>query len=208
MSQTGGQKVESIRDQLVCPQCEYSLRGLGDGVIDCPECGCRCDIAALIAGRWDGPWHQAPALTQLTFTVLLTLLALPGLGTLIGFLAEGLDRHPWRLDILMLGVMLLFPTGLGWLVLLLKMRNERVQMFTVGMVVTAHLVVLGYLIAMLAAPAVTLLLLANEGLWAAPYVIVLGMIAAVVFHHARRGERRLAAVCIRRYLQRRQEPFD
>jgi len=60
-------KVEAIRDDLICPGCHYSLRGLAGDRVDCPECGYACDMTALVAARWTAPWHKDPGLNHLAF---------------------------------------------------------------------------------------------------------------------------------------------
>ena len=68
MSGSGENAVREIQADLACPQCQYNLRGLRGEIVSCPECGARCDVARLIAARWEKPWYKAP---------LFNLLALP-----------------------------------------------------------------------------------------------------------------------------------
>ncbi len=83
MTSAGETHVEEIRQDIACPGCEYNLRGLRGAVVNCPECGLRCDIAQLISRKWTKPWYQAPGLHTLqapaSIVVILLLVFPPGI---------------------------------------------------------------------------------------------------------------------------------
>jgi len=53
-------RVATILRDIECPSCGYNLRGLHGPIVDCPECGQRCDVPRMVAARWTGPWWKAP----------------------------------------------------------------------------------------------------------------------------------------------------
>ena len=67
--------IETIQQDIACPNCDYNLRGLHGDVVTCPECGQICDIAQIVIRRWDKPWHRAPGLTRLYLPVVWALVA-------------------------------------------------------------------------------------------------------------------------------------
>ncbi len=75
MSQRRRIGVDQVRQELTCPQCDYSLQGLAGDLVTCPECGTRSDLPKLIP-RWGfSPWYRAPG-----FSRILRPLAWPGIG--------------------------------------------------------------------------------------------------------------------------------
>src|SRR5437763_4674843 len=68
--------------KLVCPNCEYSLRGLSGAYITCPECGAFCDVVEIIRHQpidyFQIPEYRrmaAPAVSLIVGAFALILLA-------------------------------------------------------------------------------------------------------------------------------------
>ncbi len=177
--------------------------GLGDGVVNCPECGFSCDIPRLIALQLQRQWRETPLFTRLTVTVLLTVLALPGLGVLIWFIMEAMTSRTIELAILATAIALLLPTTLGWIVLIQSRRGDQPPL-NWAMVARAHVIVLTYIMAMFGLPALLLICLVMYLDTGGPIGLSFGLLALagifVMFRFARRWERQLAEACIRRYL--------
>ncbi|MCH6550701.1 MAG: hypothetical protein IH804_01640 [Planctomycetes bacterium] len=75
MSQRRRIGVDQVRQELTCPQCDYSLQGLAGDLVTCPECGTTSDLPKLIL-RWGfRPWYRAPG-----FSRILRPLVWPGIG--------------------------------------------------------------------------------------------------------------------------------
>jgi hypothetical protein len=93
MTPRGEQLTQEILQDLTCPQCQYNLRGLSGAVVNCPECGFRCDVAQLVARKLIGPWTRAPGYAKLLVPV--AWLAVSSFGVLIVFLsAAGATGSP------------------------------------------------------------------------------------------------------------------
>ena len=60
MTQRGEEQFERLREEAVCPGCDYSLHGLPGDVITCPECGRKINMVAFLKDRWMGPWYSVP----------------------------------------------------------------------------------------------------------------------------------------------------
>ena len=137
-------QIETIQRDLACPSCEYNLRGLSGSVVDCPECGTRCDVAALVARKWTGPWHQAPG---------LAVLEAPGMVIVVGALLGGLVATILITVGLPMG---LFAVALVWaLVWAFAMFHcyWRFRGWTgVWLAIPAHGVSMGYMVALLGVP--------------------------------------------------------
>ena len=52
MAETGEELVKAIQRDLLCPQCEYNLRGLYGDTVSCPECVAVCDVAGTDDLAW------------------------------------------------------------------------------------------------------------------------------------------------------------
>ncbi|MHC4109101.1 MAG: hypothetical protein ACYSTY_13560, partial [Planctomycetota bacterium] len=72
--------VEKLREELACPRCEYSLKGLRGDVVTCPECGTECDLAKLMLGQWVGPWYRAPGFGRILAPVACVAIGMWGVG--------------------------------------------------------------------------------------------------------------------------------
>ena len=116
--------LDEVRTDVACPQCDQNLRGLRGRVVSCPECGHRCDIAALIGVRWNYSWRHTPLVPLVLSPASLAL----GSAILIGlyvavthFLylpAVGWDWAAMGAGVLwivaMLRVRIVFGDGQGW----------------------------------------------------------------------------------------------
>ena len=65
--------LDEVRTDVACPQCDQNLRGLRGRVVSCPECGHRCDIAALIGVRWNYSWLHTPLVSLVLSPASLAL---------------------------------------------------------------------------------------------------------------------------------------
>ncbi|MHC4775344.1 MAG: hypothetical protein ACYTBR_08770, partial [Planctomycetota bacterium] len=84
-------RVAQIREELTCPQCEYSLRGVPGDVATCPECGTQCDLARLIVNQWTGPWYRAPG-----FHRVLVPVTCAGIGVWVVLIALSFELYHGR----------------------------------------------------------------------------------------------------------------
>jgi hypothetical protein len=74
MTARGAELVDALRDDLECPGCGYSLRGLHGDDLTCPECGTRINLPRLVAQRWTRPWWEAPLYNTLALPLACALL--------------------------------------------------------------------------------------------------------------------------------------
>jgi hypothetical protein len=186
-------ELEEIRGELLCPRCEYSLRGLPGSRITCPECGSACDLAALVMRRWIGPWTRAPGYGRIVGPVgWLTIGMWPVAVAGVGELANG--ARPVFTSLLA-AIWLA-----GWLLLLWRLRGFMPGGAAVGLSILAHGLFVGYLVGVVAGVALVIRALsAGPGL-----VMILSFAAAAVavalLFACRRGEQFIAERCIRRHL--------
>lgn len=73
MTQRGERQIEKLCEEATCPACEYSLRGLREEVVICPECGLKINIVKFVTTQWKGPWYKAPMYDALAIPVGWTL---------------------------------------------------------------------------------------------------------------------------------------
>ncbi|MHC4989540.1 MAG: hypothetical protein ACYTGC_01040, partial [Planctomycetota bacterium] len=189
--------IDRVADDLACPGCGYSLRGLQGVVVTCPECGSPCDRASMITGRWRGPWHKAPGFSRLLWPVTWGFML--GLVTLFTAASGSHGRQTLALLVLAVG---------GWIALLVMVRRDLRNGLAIPLALLAHLLLFGYLAGVLA----IVLAVVRIGLLGWPRgttglanVLVWGavIVASVVWMWAcRRGERFIAQQCIREHLLR------
>ncbi len=201
MTSAGESHVDEIRQDIACPGCNYNLRGLRGAVINCPECGHRCDIAQLVTRKWTKPWYDAPGLMTLQAPVvwLGTMpLLIMGSGALL-MLDRALGAVAFSASAL------LVLSVWGW------MLSRGWQLFGgpegLLLALLQHAILIGYIGGMIAAFGGGISLFSNmsQGFGLAALfsgAVLLAGLAAVVA--ARAGERFTARRCIERYL--RQEP--
>jgi hypothetical protein len=200
MAPRGEQTAQAVRDELACPQCEYSLRGLHGAVIKCPECGLECDIAMMIARRWCGPWTQAPG-----YSDLLRPVAVAAIAPLIVLLVFIHDRHSVRSGGVVGGVAIL-SAAILWAALLLRSERLLPNIHAIRLSLAAHALLAGYLAGIAG--------IVWSAVWAAtagsPAAVMMGAFAILclgaLLVACRRGERVIAERCIRQYLLRRPQP--
>lgn len=188
------QDADRIREQLECPRCEYSLRGLpGDQVI-CPECGQPCDIAQMIARNWTLPWTRAPAYSQLITPVAWAMGG--GLAALVALiLAMARDATPLPCMLVVTGTWVVWLNRLGQIHATLGGEHA------VVLSLLAHALAAGYVIAAGSVIAAVVMLCSSPGMETLSLALVLVVAGVGGCILCRRGERRIAEDCIRRWLR-------
>ncbi len=191
---TAADHAVSLRNDLVCPGCEYSLRGLTGDVVTCPECGERIDVATLVTKQWRKPWWDAPG---------YSLLCLPcGVGIVGTFIAvvfagpELMDADPVIAALGLAGIFVVWLTTMG-------VANRRLPggRGLEGAII-AHVILLAYL----AAAALSVLFIVRAVLFSSLstfilYLLLLAIPLGLVFL-GRRGEKMIAGWLIREHLRR------
>lgn len=197
--------MEIIQRNIACPACEYNLRGLYGPLVACPECGLQCDIAELVAAKWDKPWWKAPAFNLAVGPTAGTLLGL--LGLLPVSLVASDAGTPWVVPLYLL-VWIGTWSLLGWLVLRLfpVPLAIRVILLGHGAVLAYQMSIACFVLAVVAvADATRIYIFSGEmpGVW---QVLITGIFLPALigtFWLGRKAERHIAACCIRRHLARR-----
>lgn len=198
---TGEQTVEAIREDLACPHCDYNLRGLVGDFVDCPECGQSCDVAALVTARWTGKWYRAPGLNRLLWPTGAAVI-----GGMVAFMIwvrfEMSDPYTGGNSIWPGAIMIV--TLMVWSVLMWRAAGAFMSPGQgVLLALLAHVLFAGYFFGLLGfvSGVVTLVMrLMGETVgFIGPVLIV---VAVAVMWGCRRGEKFIAAQCIRRYLQK------
>lgn len=198
----------SVLDQDVgCPECGYNLRGLGNDLVECPECGKTSDVALLAVRRWDKPWYKAPGYSQLCMPTAAAFLSFIGWGLSI-VMIEAADSD---ISYASVGAVWLAIGLIGWSSAMAWVWNKFDKHISAGFALLTHLTLIGYiggLIFMLFG-ALTFFLLLADG--KAAYVDAdLGSIAIYTscliggvlgLFGARLVERLAAKHCIRLYLR-------
>ena len=161
-----------------CPNCRYDLRGLTGDVVTCPECGTRCDVAAMLSRRWRKPWAPGYHLLLRPMAWLLLFGALGALASNTFLLAVviGMGVVTWGLQLRRCGGML--PDCKG-IVLSLALQG----------------ILLGSLVVGGALPGAIFLTVIQDPWWilALPGVAALAIGCLI-------AERRVAEICVRHYL--------
>jgi hypothetical protein len=196
------QLVESISQDIGCPNCQYNLRGLYGPEVDCPECGCHCDIVKLISEKWTKPWYRAPKFTRVglpaRWTFIMLLISLIFLMPLLAVQAA-----PFWLLPLMAATYLAI-----WGVLIYRAATVFGDIRSgIGLALLLHVCVLGYLFGLLGFAVLSAIIIesfvAGVVTWPALIGIAIGSILAAAAWPARLGERYVANCCIREYLKRK-----
>ncbi|MCI0365353.1 MAG: hypothetical protein L0Y44_10335 [Phycisphaerales bacterium] len=205
MSARGEEVADRIQDNLVCPQCDYSLRGLNGPVINCPECGLQCDLARMIARRWDGSWTQAPGYSDLLRPVVVFSTAPGGVLLVLVYEFHTLDGDG------KLTAMAMLAAATLWAFLLFRTRDRFPHINAIQLSLFAHVLMLGYIGALILAVWSFGWAVSQPGNWISWVIslpIVVSMGAVLVL--CRRGERFIALRCIQQYLLRPSPPstFD
>lgn len=190
--------VEALRQDLGCPSCGYNLRGLTGAVVNCPECGHKCDVAEMITRKWTGPWYRAPGLTYIERPSVAPFVA--GFALLILSPSTGRWLQDLLLFLISAGVIML-GVWAGTMVLVW----QRIGGWSgVPLVLVGHLVMLTYLVGIIGVVTTGAMLIHSwssnvSGLFflKALSLLILFMLLLWAGWH---GERWLAKQCIQRYL--------
>ena len=198
----------SVLDQDVgCPQCGYNLRGLGSGLVVCPECGQQNDVAKLLVRRWDKPWYRAPKFNLICLPVAVVLLSLLGWPISWLLLEEWTTGPPgiaFGLIWLMIGASL-------WLCAMSLVWQKMDGLTSIGFALLAHIPIAGYLASLVVFVSGVILTISwisdrpyNHG--GEPSELIFGMLMLLggvgLFVLSRWIERLVAGHCIRLHLRR------
>lgn len=186
---------QKVRDELECPQCGYSLRGLPGDVVHCPECGHECNITAMMTRQWRGPWQRAPGFNRLVWPLAWLLI-----GGMVGLLLLAYDMAlGWSGVVTTLSFAIVVMI---WIWMLRSVRDVPTPGAGIGLALLAHVLFAGYiggivLIVMLLARAAN----SASGLLVAMF---LGLMAVPIFMFwlMRRGEKYIARRCINAWVNR------
>ncbi len=189
--------IETIRQDVACPACDYNLRGLVGAVVNCPECGHECDVVQLLTRRWDKPWYHAPRYSTVCLPAGWLLIC-------IAVLPLGLAVIRQRFGGLLFATLFTASLVMGWAFVM--DRAWRVFHDPRGWWVPALAHgVLVLLIAGLAGVAVCvvcmLIAFIDSDPWTATGFAVLALVAIACLWAGRLGERFMAGQCIKRYLE-------
>lgn len=201
--QSGADRVEAIREDLACPDCEYNLRGLSGDVVTCPECGRVCDVAALVTARWTGKWYKAPGLnTMLIPTAVAVVGGLIWLTTSVSFVI----RDPYQAGSVIWSWAILGITLAVWLWrMAVTSRAFDRPVKGPALAMLAHALFVGYLgglvffVSGLASFLFGLFETGASGVGMG--LLMIGGSVAVIWG-CRWGEKFIAGYCIREYLRR------
>ncbi len=184
--------VDQVRQELTCPQCDYSLQGLAGDLVTCPECGTTSDLPKLIL-RWGfSPWYRAPG-----FSRILRPLVWPGIGfwvILVVVISELLTgRQPFW------SVGLAIVTFAGWLGAMWRAWKVLPGGRALWLSLLAHATLAGYLAAVVASFWLVGTLLFGGAQRAIVLLVWVLPIVGLVYA-CRRGVKFIAQQCIRQYL--------
>jgi hypothetical protein len=185
-------RVAQIREELTCPQCEYSLRGVPGDVATCPECGTQCDLARLIVNQWTGPWYRAPG-----FHRVLVPVTCAGIGVWV-VIALSFELYHGRRPLFTMLTAGVLVAAWGWSTW--RLRSMMPGGAAVGLALLAHGILAGYVFGLMGT--IGLLwraVLAGSLGVAAPALVAVLPLAGLMWV-CRRGEKYIAERCIRRYL--------
>ncbi len=202
MPEQAPQPVTAIPHDLACPQCGYNLRGLHGYIVDCPECGARCDVAMLMTRQWTRPWFHAPGFSTVSYTVLW-LVGAGFVGLLTPVLGQEMGASAGLGGVLVVTLLLAC-----WVMTVRRACQWFGASEGLGLVAMAHVLFAGYLAGGIAVVVGLLHLLlgwtrfvttpSGQMLTTVPLAVVIG---ALVVWLCRRGERFIAGRCIRRHLR-------
>ncbi len=193
MSQRRRIGVDQVRQELTCPQCDYSLQGLAGDLVTCPECGTTCDLPKLIL-RWGfRPWYRAPG-----FSRILRPLAWPGIGFWFILFVLAVEQssvaHPpiWTSGL----AIVVFA---AWLRAMWRVWKVLPGGRALWLSLLAHATLAGYLAAVVASFWLVGTLL-RGGAQRAMVLLVWVLPIIGLAYACRRGEKFIAQQCIRQYL--------
>ena len=186
---------DEVRADVHCPSCQHNLRGLQGRVVECPECGHRCDIAALIQLKWNRSWRDTPYMPMVMAPASVGLSGLALLGLYAGFM--------WMMGWPILGWgWWLVGVGSVWGVLMLqvwwRIGNQGLVIAALG-----HAVLLSILLVVLGSLAlaggVLLYFSSDQQVMQQPWwwaTLMLGAAAVLPALLARRWHRRIKQQCV------------
>lgn len=198
MTQRGTEQLKQLRDDFVCPQCDYALRGLPGDVVTCPECGQSISITALIKRQWQGPWYAAPEYDTLALPLAWTLVCVIGaVFTTVDFRTLSVHMTAWHYPCIPLSLLV------AWAIMR-AVRRRFGDPDAFRLAILLHIVMILYLVGALLAfleyarfsVAIWLLSWA-QGLQLGMMIGLILLLAGV----ARRIEKYVGGQCIRRYLR-------
>lgn len=192
MTQRGKQQIEKLCDEAMCPECEYSLRGLSGEVVVCPECGRAIDLVSLLNSRWEGSWHNLPTFQAVVRPVFMLILLLIGL--FVGIAADGIRNHQ------LIGMLLscFAVTMWGWKMVGVWRRFKRIEAIKLSLL--AILVYAGYLLGFFCVFMILLALVSPSGIGQVVIGVVLFLAGIAILVTSHISDRYLASQCVRLYL--------
>jgi hypothetical protein len=186
-------QVAQIREELSCPQCGYSLRGVPGDVGTCPECGTECDLTRMIVNRWTDPWYHAPRFHRILAPLVTVSLGMWGI--LLVFAIEMASKRTPTVTAVAAGGLVL-----AWLVLMWRLRNLMLDGAAMSLALLAHGIFAGYVVSV-AGTFWLLWLAGTSGSWMVATPALVSVVPLVgLFWAGRRGEKYIAGRCIRQYL--------
>lgn len=196
MTVRGEQLTEQLRDAATCPSCQYSLRGLPGDDVQCPECGTKVNIAALVSATWLRPWWEAPLYNTLAIPLAWVIVAFIGV-VVVG--SASMHSH-------IAGELVLAACGgaiVVWLFLLAYMQHRFGSPEGIWLALLLHLVVPFYMVGLVGAIGMAIKLLAEiRELWIVTLYNAIGLSLFVgLFLAGRFIERFVGRRCIRRHLR-------
>ncbi len=163
----------------------------------CPECGNRCNVAALVMRAWTGPWQAAPGYSRL-LGPLAWVLSL-GLAVLVVATLESAAR----LGATPVGALVLASTGLAvWAWWLSRLGGFLPRRRAVRLSLLAHALAAGYIAGTVGPLVLVGRAITSGSLVTSAFLTVPAAAALPLVVLCRRGERYIAGRCIAHYLAR------
>lgn len=193
MTQRGEVHLEMLRDEAMCPQCEYSLRGLDGDVVTCPECGVNVDIVTLIKIQWNGSWHQLPTYKAISAPAFVLVFLM--IGMFVGLLADGIKHHE------AIGLAISSYLIALWSWRMFKLWNRFEGGYALKISLLAHVVFAGYLIGIFCVFMILISFVSPTGFMQIAVGIILFAMGVAILVACQFGERYVSSLCVRLYLK-------
>jgi hypothetical protein len=159
------------------------------------------DVAALITAGWRGPWWSAPGYSRVCYPAACGTVLVPAVLIVFGMI----DQLTSLGQAAAVGGIML---GLGlWLTLFAFPTNMFGMDRGVALALLAHGLVVGYFVGVVAAVVGLIGALSTAGTQRAWALAAMGL-GVLAIYASRRGERYIAACCIRRYIRTLVQPGD
>jgi len=185
-----------VEIDVMCPQCEYNLRGLAGPIVACPECGLESDVPVLASRQWTKPWYKAPGFNTLILPGGCAFLSLFILNIVDGLThSDPMIGSGTALIVLALWVWLMiraYRVLNGWLGVVLALIGH-------GLVIGIFVSVLAIIILLITG--VLTLIEGGFGLTDTSKWFAAILLAIFVFAVCRIIEREIAKTCIRHHLR-------